>query len=471
MLKIPETLKKLELLDFDGKAEAFVEQKFLTPLLECLGYESHKDYEVIRHGDDNSSFKLKHPPVESGATKVKSYHPDYVPTIRKKMFWIIEAKSPKDVPHPFDLKYLIQGLQYCVHPEIQAKYLLLTNGKWSAVYDAHGAIFLDQDIYKPILEFQSSELLKRWEEIYNIFSVEKIRSTIERDLKSMYDKLCVSSLDKNYPRELLQIIGSSSANNARLIEKHVLKLNSDQMDKDGAEWKNAMNTEPADVIFLYMDFPIGLGKCAAQYFVEKSIDVGASITEVFSKLTDGYDGFTIFKKEQAFIGVCSLRWFAKDDHEKNKINKFLDEHYDAELPILTQVECAFLRYMRKVWVVSLYPALKIGVDHYLKHAPELEKFVRPPTPLSMTYEDEIEQHATIFQRLKKLEKEQLEKMLKTLLHVENDIEDKFKEARSKLSGSETQMGGFEGYGVGGKHYAFRNILTHFSITPEDLKNY
>ncbi len=111
---------------------------YITPLLELLGYEAHKDYEVIRHGDDGSSFKLKYPPVEKGAAREKSYNPDYIPTIRKKAFWIIEAKSPKTVGYPFGYEYLVQGLQYCIHPEIQAKYLLVSNGVASAVYDAHG---------------------------------------------------------------------------------------------------------------------------------------------------------------------------------------------------------------------------------------------------------------------------------------------------------------------------------------------
>src|SRR5919202_6911922 len=95
-------LNQLALIDFEGKGESFVEARFLTPLLECLGYDKHKDYEVIRHGDEGSSFKLKYPPVEKGAKSVKHYNPDYMPTIRKKVFWIIEAKSPKAITYPFD---------------------------------------------------------------------------------------------------------------------------------------------------------------------------------------------------------------------------------------------------------------------------------------------------------------------------------------------------------------------------------
>jgi len=148
-----DVLGELERLDFSDKGEAFVESRFLTPLLHCLGYDRHKDYEVIRHGDGGAGFKLHYPPVESGAQRVKHYNLDYVPTIRKKMFWIIEAKSPRGVLHPFEPKYLVQGLQYCVHPEIQAQYLVISNGVVSSVFDAHGAVFLERTCIRRFWSF------------------------------------------------------------------------------------------------------------------------------------------------------------------------------------------------------------------------------------------------------------------------------------------------------------------------------
>jgi hypothetical protein len=63
---------------------------------------------VRRHGDDETSFKLHYPPVEKGAKRVKHYNPDDMPTIRKKMFWITEAKSPRYVPFPFDLSFILR---------------------------------------------------------------------------------------------------------------------------------------------------------------------------------------------------------------------------------------------------------------------------------------------------------------------------------------------------------------------------
>ncbi len=134
------------------------------------------------------------------------------------MFWIIEAKSPKDVSHPFDIKYLVQGLQYCIHPEIQAQYLVVSNGSVSSVFDAHGAVFLGQDMYTPILEFHAAQVLRRWAEIYDLLGVERLRSRIEGNLKQAYDKLCLSSLDKDYPRALLNCIGASCGEHAQPLQ-------------------------------------------------------------------------------------------------------------------------------------------------------------------------------------------------------------------------------------------------------------
>jgi hypothetical protein len=225
---------------------------------------------VLRHGDDGAAFRLHYPPVESGATRVKHYNPDYVPTIRKKMFWIIEAKSPKDTSYPFDAKYLVQGLQYCVHPEIQAKYLLVTNGVDSAVYDAHGSVFLEQDMYQPILEFKVSELTKRWDDVFALLSVERLRTRIETDLKAMYDKLCLSSLDKTYPGRLLRLIGASAGENAHKIERYVLKLYVESLDRDQAEWLTGMETLNAAQVFELMEVPLRGGTTEARLFINKS---------------------------------------------------------------------------------------------------------------------------------------------------------------------------------------------------------
>jgi hypothetical protein len=466
-ITLNDQLKQLERLDFGGKGEEFVESRFITPLLECLGYETHTDYEVIRHGDDGAAFELRYPPVESGAVKVRHYQPDYIPTIRKKMFWIIEAKSPKDVAHPFEGRYVVQGLQYCVHPEIQAKYLLLSNGTCSSVYDAHGAVFFEKDMYTPILGFKAFELSQRWPEIYQLLSVEKLRTRIETDLKAMYDKMCLSSLDKNYPSQLLAKIGASSRDNSKQIEKHVNSLVVKGMNQAKAAWRNEMEQLDASEVFARMDFPMPPGGSEAQYFLNKSLANGKPPEDILGLLIRDFDRQSIFRKEQTFIGVCVLYKRIGDSAVRAKARGFLDQYKDADLPLLNQVECAHLRITRKVAVLSVYPQIRERINRELQSAPELVRLVRPPTAFDMSYPAEVELHRRTFEQLKLLSDADLHKLLESLLKMEGTIEQDYKSARAKLTGWEVQLVGsaFEHYGVGGRHYAFKNIMVNLGVEP------
>lgn len=460
---LDQVLAELQRLDFSGKAEAFVESNFLTPLLQCLGYDRHKDYEVFRHGDDGSSFKLAYPPVHKGAKKVRIYNPDYFPTIRKRMFWIIEAKSPKDVKHPFGLKYLVQGLQYCIHPEIQAQYMLVSNGVVSSLFDAHGAVFLEKEMYEPILEFRASELLKRWSEIYELLGVEKLRGRIELDLKAAYEKLCLSSLDSAYPARLLNQIGSSSRENAQLIKSNVARLRYELMKEDRDKWQKEMEALDAAEIFALMDDPMPSGTTQAHYFINKSFAQRDPAQQMLDRLTRDYERQSIFRKEQTFLAVCLLYLQTEDAVVMTAAKAFLDKYKDADLPPLNQVECTLLRIARKMIVLQAYPKLRESIAQALQSAPELTRFVSPPSAFALTYGGEVELHHRAFEELNRLSKEELEERLPMLLSIEATTDDEFHAARKRLSDSERQTLGFEIYGEGGRHYFFRGVLHNYGI--------
>lgn len=461
--RLQQTLQALIALDFESKGEAFVEQKFLTPFLECLGYETHKDYEVIRHGDDGSGFKLKHPPVEKGARPVKTYNPDYIPLIRKKMFWIIEAKSPKDVSYPFADNYMIQGLQYCVHPEIQAKYLVVTNGRHTAIHDAHGSVFMEKDLYAPVLVFEVKELLKKWPEIYEILSVETLRNRIEADIKSMYDKLCLSSLDKKYPDKLLRRIGADTNEHAKAIERHVVKLYIEGMSRETEQWRKDIEGLRAREILELMELPLRPGESEANYYVPKALVAGVSPEDVFKSITWDFDRQSIFRKEQSVVAAAVLYNQTADQAVKARLHGFFDQVRDYTLPPLNQVECAMLRLARKRFVLSVYPAVRERVEATLKDAPELIRLVRPPTVLDWTYAAELGLHAQIFTALRRMPDEGLSRWLAVLLKLEADIEPQFREAYKKLPEGERHIAGFEIYGLGERHYGFKNILINMQI--------
>jgi hypothetical protein len=119
----------------------------------------------------------------------------------------------------------------------------------------------------------------------------------------------------------------------------------------------------------------------------------------------------------------------------------------------------------KILILSLYPPLRQRLVSELATAPELIRFVRPPTPLDVMYPLEIVQNRQMFERIRVMPESQLCNMLAELLKTEAGIEEDFRAARAQLSHSESQVGGFETYGVGGRHYAFKNILIECGLEP------
>ncbi|SEP46874.1 type I restriction enzyme HsdR N-terminal domain-containing protein [Propionispora vibrioides] len=332
-------IKEITNLDFNGKGEAFVEQKFITPLLEALGYEHHRDYEVVRHGDNNASFKVKYPPVEQGAKTVKHYNPDYIPTIRKKMFWVIEAKSPS-VEFPFEYKYIVQGLQYCLHPEIQAQYLVISNGVQTSIYAPLASLVLEREIYEPILSFSSKELLIKWKEVHGLLSVERLRENLEIMLQQMYEKISLSSLDINYPQKLASQITSNKDVISAKIEKHITHLYCEKYNKERSTWQEQLRSLSYQDLYRILDNPLGVGKTVADYYVEKALLVETPDV-VYSNLIKDYEKQSIFRKEQTFVGLCVLFNSTSENKKiKTTIESFIKKYADGELKLNVR-DCGF----------------------------------------------------------------------------------------------------------------------------------
>jgi hypothetical protein len=188
---------------------------------------------------------------------------------------------------------------------------------------------------------------------------------------------------------------------------------------------------------------------------------------ILAHLIADFDQQSIFRKEQTFVGVSVLFQRIDDASFRASCRKFFDQYKDAKLPLLNQVECALLRFVRKSAVVSVYPPLRTRINQDLQASPELARFVQPPTAFAMTFVAELGAHARSFEQLKSLSLDQLQRALDFVTRLESRIDGDFRSARSKLTPSEIQIGGFEYYGLGGSHYAFKNILHNFGIEPRD----
>jgi|GEM_PF-3901214 len=457
-----EILARLKRLKFDGRAENFAEVEFVHPLFEALGYKQ-EDYDVIHHGDDGASFKLRFPAVELGAVKVKSYNPDYIPTMRKKMFWVVEAKSPKDVAYPFEAKYVVQGLQYCVHPEIQAKYLLVTNGRHSALYDAFGGVFLGQDIYQPVLEFEAATIDQKWSEIFEHLAPEKLRAKIERGLKSMYDKLASSSFDKDYPLHLAREITKDQQTHRNAIERANISLKAKAFDQQRDEELAELERQTTQDLLQLMESPPRPGKTVGMIYVDKRLAAGNSAADILSELIVDFDTQPIFRMEQLYIAVCHLHSATTDAQVKADAKAFIDSKVGQQLSPLTLADCAVVRMLRKMATISAYPDLQKRIDKDLQTAPEIIRFVHTPSAAQTSYAIELKLRHGLFEQLKLMDDQKLGLFVQSVKALETKIDPEFEAARAKLDQADRFVVTHEYFGHDGTHYALPIIAHNLNI--------
>jgi len=128
-LTVPEQLflHRWKNIDFTGWNEAEVREGFVIDLLHTLGYRKGTTYDL----ELEKPLKLSQPFHRIGRKQV---HIDYAPSVRKRYFWIVEAKPGKS--REMDVGDLLQVHLYAVHPEIQARLVVLTNGWQIRIYDA-----------------------------------------------------------------------------------------------------------------------------------------------------------------------------------------------------------------------------------------------------------------------------------------------------------------------------------------------
>jgi hypothetical protein len=113
--------------DFSTYNETEVREEFLIHLLHALGWRKGTTYDL----EMEKSLKLSTPYHRIGRKEVAI---DYAPSIQKRYFWIIEAKPGKE--REMRESDLLQAHLYAIHPQIQARLIVLANGWEVRVYDA-----------------------------------------------------------------------------------------------------------------------------------------------------------------------------------------------------------------------------------------------------------------------------------------------------------------------------------------------
>ena len=206
-----EFLRFWEQTDFSTFNEADVRELFIRDLLYLLGYSKNTIHDVVTE----KTLALGTPFQRVGRKTIRI---DYVPTIRLKSFWILEAKPGQ--PKEMSVGDMLQAYLYARHPEIQVPYIVLCNGWSLKVYEIDENIEWDT----PIIEMSAENCRELFPELKEILSAPKILETLrKRLLKTIYDTFSVE-VDMNRYRNFcnkFHKVGSEIENKIRENEKDV----------------------------------------------------------------------------------------------------------------------------------------------------------------------------------------------------------------------------------------------------------
>ncbi|GBF12453.1 type I restriction enzyme HsdR N-terminal domain-containing protein [Tepidibacillus sp. HK-1] len=151
-------LHRLANLDFSNWSEADVREEYIVPLLKILGYRKELDYSVSRE----ESYKLNPLFLQIGRDRIKL---DYICSVRKQKFWIIESKpggiKDNKVLPAITEEDIAQAHFYSLHPAIDAKFFVVTNGWYLNLYDRD---HLNQDL-DPILSILHTDLPEKFNQL------------------------------------------------------------------------------------------------------------------------------------------------------------------------------------------------------------------------------------------------------------------------------------------------------------------
>lgn len=189
-----EELKRLTILSFDGWTEADIREEFVVPLLKLLGYRKELDYSVSRE----ESFRLNPLFLQIGRDRIKL---DYICSVRKQRFWIIESKPGKLLKDDTYPKLLLEDIAqahfYSMHPDIDAKYFVVTNGWLLDLYDRDKF----NERMEPILSIKHTELEREFLKLDSYIGASQIiftlKSKILKDIENtLRSEVYIDRLDE-----------------------------------------------------------------------------------------------------------------------------------------------------------------------------------------------------------------------------------------------------------------------------------
>lgn len=468
-------ISDLAKLALDGAGEQTVREKLITPLLEHLGYDLDKDYEVRRDGDKMANFKLKLPAVRGGGKVSASFKPDYVPTVRKKVFWVMDAKRPSP---KVDDRFIAQVLQYAVHPEIQARYAVLINGVNILVYDVKAEFFdLQKSVYNPFLSLPVRDLEIRFKEVQQLLGNEMIRERLVAELESDFTKLSMVSLDEEFPKRVVYQLQHKIPDLQRHIRQQSLNVWMAQRDRETKQFVKILQEASLSELVEMCKFPLG------PRFLNPSEELARRLLDGVLSVNDVLQPFSTEPLSTYshcnYLMLLAMLLGKLDESlvQGQSIVERICTLVTGPLPLRNRLECVIIRIFYKFRVLKVNPLLRQQVQQMLTLLNEKQRAAKVVSVEGFARQADYAVMHNVIRHVRTIPEEELMAHINRYEEMEECIDSDYREERWSLPKDEVYAGG--GLGVYGtwEPRLRRNLLNEYlndgqkELLPKDLGNW
>lgn len=228
-------LIRLSKLDFSDYSEADIREEFLVELLKILGYRKELDYSISRE----ESYNLHPLFLSVGSSRIRL---DYLCSLRKKYFWLIDAKKGKcsdnNNPPQIVISEIGQAYFYTLHPEINCPYFIVSNGWYTNLYHRND---LDEN-GSPLLSIQSHEIYNRFLELDSFVGSTQILPFLKSEILNQVEKTLSTELRVDRLDEFVEEIEKSIAKIKPAVRENAWKAH-EKEQKDNKSKINALYHE------------------------------------------------------------------------------------------------------------------------------------------------------------------------------------------------------------------------------------
>ncbi len=166
------------------RSEQDVREEVLAPMLRMLGYGGSTLNTVLREHPE--PLPRRYRMVGSARIQV-----DYVPTLRLRRFWIMEAKKPGGLnPDAF-----LQAHFYATYPTITARFIVLADGAELRVYDSGATEYEEARV---VVRRETAE--RDFQAVYELLAARNIGDAIRRDTLRDVERVLAVETDAAAPR-------------------------------------------------------------------------------------------------------------------------------------------------------------------------------------------------------------------------------------------------------------------------------